>query len=72
MYSSQVEHGNGNSSSSSRNFLRDADVTSPTHRKVVWNDNLIVTECRLCPLSRGRLVQAGVMLSLLRKRFVGS
>jgi hypothetical protein len=42
-------------------------------RKVVTNDNQIVTESIDCDhFPRGRLVQAGVMLSLLRKRFIGS
>ena len=47
---------------------------TPNLSEVVTNDNQIVTECVDCDhhFPREWLVQVGVMLSLLRKRFVGS
>jgi hypothetical protein len=46
---------------------------TPHLSEVVTNDNQIVTECIDCDhFPREGLVHVGVMLSLLRKRFIGS
>jgi fructose/tagatose bisphosphate aldolase len=55
-----------------RYFLTHKSNT-PHLSEVVTNDNQIVTECVDCDhFPREGLVQVGVMLSLLRKRFIGS
>ena len=54
-------------------FLDTSIQHSASVGKAVTNDNQIVTECVDCDhVPRGRLFQAGVMFSLLRKRLVGS
>jgi hypothetical protein len=60
-------------SRSSYPYLLTHKSNTPHLSEVVTNDHQIVTECVDCDhFPREGLAQVGAMLSLLRKRFIGS